>query len=221
MNKSLWTAMLSIAVVLASVGPANAQVAGSVTVDVVVTEMHELARGWSVKKDLLGKAIYNDSGDRIGSVVDLIVAPEKNISYLIIGVGGFVGIGTHDVAVPVARIKDQAGKFVLQGATKESLKSMPRFNYAPQLSKRDKFIAATEEEIATAKRKAADVEKAAADATGDAKTKLDNQVALLRQNMKVAEDKLSEMKRAGKEKWQKFESEVSKAIDHLRQSVEK
>ena len=221
MKKHLLIVMLGIAGALSVVGTVNAQVAGSVTVDVVVTEMREQARGWSVKKDLLGKVIYNDSGEKVGTVVDLIISPEKNISYLIIGAGGFVGMGTHDVAIPVVRIKDQAGRFVMQGATKDSLKAMPKFNYAPQLSKRDKFIAATEEEIAGAKRKAADIEKSAANATGDDKTKLDNQVLILRQNLQAAEDKLTEMKRAGEKKWQKFESEVSKAIDHLRQSIEK
>ena len=59
--------------------------------------------GWSVKKTLMGKTIYNDVGQKIGTVEDLIVSPERNVSYVIVGAGGLVGVGRHDVAIPVAQ----------------------------------------------------------------------------------------------------------------------
>jgi len=43
---------------------------------------------------------------------------------------GFVGLGRHDVAIPVTQLKQQDGKFVLPGATKEAIKALPRFEYA-------------------------------------------------------------------------------------------
>ena len=73
-----------------------------------------------------------DGGDRIGKVDDIIVAPDKAVSYAIIGAGGFLGVGRHDVAIPVSQIKQQSdGKFILAGATKDALKTMPPFEYAP------------------------------------------------------------------------------------------
>jgi sporulation protein YlmC with PRC-barrel domain len=91
--------------------------------------------GWSVKKTLMGKTIYNDAGVKVGKVEDLIISPDKNVSYLIVGAGGFVGIGRHDVAIPVSQIQDKAGKLVLPGATKDTIKGMPEFAYAKDAGK--------------------------------------------------------------------------------------
>jgi len=41
-----------------------------------------------------------------------------------------LGIDRHDVAIPVSQIKQVDGKFVLAGATKDTLKAMPPFEYA-------------------------------------------------------------------------------------------
>jgi hypothetical protein len=49
----------------------------------------------------------------------------------IIGAGGFVGLARHDVAIPIAQLKQaDDGKIVLRGATKQAIKAMPRFEYA-------------------------------------------------------------------------------------------
>ncbi|OYU95858.1 MAG: photosystem reaction center protein H, partial [Burkholderiales bacterium PBB5] len=131
-RNSLNLAALALCGTLLCAGaPTWAQVAGgTTTVDTLVTESTLLAMGWSVKKSLLGKAIYNDAGQKVGKVEDLIVAPDKNVSYVIVGAGGFVGIGRHDVAVSIAQIQPKAGKLVMAGATKDSLKAMPEFAYA-------------------------------------------------------------------------------------------
>jgi len=64
------------------------------------------------------------------AVDDIIVAPDKAVSYAIIGAGGFLGVARHDVAIPVSQLKLQDGKLVLPGATKEALKEDPEFEYA-------------------------------------------------------------------------------------------
>jgi len=107
------------------------QVVGSTQLGVAVAELRDVTTGWSAKRQVLGKTIYNDSGDGIGKVDDIIVAPDKAVSYAIIGAGGFLGAGRHDVAIPVGQLKQQSdGKFVLAGATKDALKAMPPFEYA-------------------------------------------------------------------------------------------
>jgi hypothetical protein len=60
----------------------------------------------------------------------LIVTPSRSLSYAIVGVGGFLGIGEHNVAVPVSKFKQQMGKITLPGATKDALKAAPKFEYA-------------------------------------------------------------------------------------------
>jgi sporulation protein YlmC with PRC-barrel domain len=125
-------AVLALAglVVAGSAGSLGAQVAGSTTIGVSVEELKAVAIGWSAKKKILGKAVYNDKNEKIGVVDDLIVTPDKSVSYAIIGAGGFLGMGKHDVAVPVGQFKEDKGKIVLAGATKDALKAMPKFVYA-------------------------------------------------------------------------------------------
>ena len=106
-----------------------AQTAGSSVVSVSVAELREVATGWSAKKQILGKDVYNDAGDKIGDINDLIVTPSRSLSYAIVGVGGFLGIGEHNVAVPVSKFKQQMGKITLPGATKDALKAAPEFKY--------------------------------------------------------------------------------------------
>jgi len=122
-------AFLSL-MVLAGAADSSAQTAGSSVVSVSVAELREVATGWSAKKQILGKDVYNDTGDKIGDVNDLIVTPSRSLSYAIVGVGGFLGIGEHNVAVPVSKFKQQMGKITLAGATKDALKAAPKFEYA-------------------------------------------------------------------------------------------
>ncbi len=63
---------------------------------------------------------------KVGKVEDLIITPGKFVSYVIIGAGGFVGIGRHDVAVPMAQIVNQDGRITMPGATKDLIKAMTR-----------------------------------------------------------------------------------------------
>ena len=129
--KQIGLSMLTALAVLAAGSPAPAQVAGTTTVGVTVAEMKEVMLGWSAKKQFLGKPLYNDKGEKVGSIDDVIIGPDKtSVSYVIVGAGGFAGLGKHDVAIPVSQIKHEGGKFILPGATKEVIKALPKFEYA-------------------------------------------------------------------------------------------
>jgi sporulation protein YlmC with PRC-barrel domain len=222
MKKALLFATLGIVGTLAAADAATAQVAGSTTTfGVTVTEASEVARGWSVKKGILGKTVYNDAGQKIGSVQDLIITPENHVSYVIVGAGGLIGMGRHDVAMPIAQIHDDGGKIVMPGATKEIVKSMPSFDYANDSTKRDQFVAKAEQDIAKAKNEMAALEKKAATVTGAVKTKLDADVVALKKDLKAAEEKLAQMKHTAGNKWRTFEGDVSAAITRLRKSLDK
>ncbi|HTR08259.1 MAG TPA: PRC-barrel domain-containing protein [Paraburkholderia sp.] len=123
----LTVAAFSAVVVSAS---ANAQIAGSQPLSVSVEQSQALLEGWSVKKSVLGKPVYNDDNAKIGTVRDLIVAPDGSVSAAIVSAGGFLGVGTHDVAVPIASLDVRQGNLYLPGATKEALKATPAFQYA-------------------------------------------------------------------------------------------
>jgi sporulation protein YlmC with PRC-barrel domain len=97
---------------------------------VAVEELKAVALGWSAKKQVLDQSVYNEQKQRVGKIDDLIIAPDTAVSFVIVGAGGFVGLGRHDVAIPVSQLKQQDGKFVLPGATKEAIKALPNFEYA-------------------------------------------------------------------------------------------
>jgi sporulation protein YlmC with PRC-barrel domain len=132
MKRKVLTAIAAASVLLTGATTSiSQQVVGSTQLGVAVAELRDVTTGWSAKRQVLGKTVYNDSGDGIGKVDDIIVAPDKAVSYAIIGAGGFLGVGRHDVAIPVSQIKQQSdGKFILAGATKDALKAMPPFEYA-------------------------------------------------------------------------------------------
>jgi sporulation protein YlmC with PRC-barrel domain len=92
--------------------------------------MKEIAHGWSAKKTILGNEIYNDNKEKIGKVEDIIIAPDKTVSYVIIEVGSFLGMGGHYVAIPIGPFKQEGDKLILPGATKEVIKGLSKFEYA-------------------------------------------------------------------------------------------
>ena len=134
--KKVQAVMLAVAVMMFTFGfkQAEAQtpppVAGGVVIGVTVTEIAVLANGWSAKKQILGQDVYNDKNEKVGQVYDIIIAPDKAVSYGIIAAGGFLAIDKHDVAIPANQFKMQDGKIVLPGATKDAIKAIPTFQYA-------------------------------------------------------------------------------------------
>jgi len=121
---------LSCVILLASADYAAAQIAGSTRLGVAVEEMRAVAVGWSAKKQILRQSVYNEQNQKVGTIDDLIIAPDTSVSFVIVGAGGFVGLGKHDVAIPVNQLKQQDNKFVLPGATKDAIKALPKFEYA-------------------------------------------------------------------------------------------
>lgn len=97
--------------------------------DVGVIELDVITAGWSARKDIIGKPVYNDQNQRIGKIDDIIITPDNAVSFAIIGAGGFLGIGKHDVVIPVDHIESVDNRYVIPGATKAALKALPAFKY--------------------------------------------------------------------------------------------
>jgi hypothetical protein len=102
-------------------------IAGSSTAAIAVVDVQTLYSGYSVKDQILGRQIFNDKGERVGHVADLIVAPDKVATYAIVGTGGFLDLGEHLTAVPVGQFTIRDGQIVLPNAARQSLEAMPRF----------------------------------------------------------------------------------------------
>lgn len=108
---------------------AFAQVAGAQPLGVSVEVSTAIVEGWSVKKSILNKPVLNDEGARVGVVHDIIVAPDRSVSFAIIAANQFLGVSHHDVAIPIEQLDFVGGKLVLAGATKAAIKALPEFQY--------------------------------------------------------------------------------------------
>jgi sporulation protein YlmC with PRC-barrel domain len=70
---------------------------------------------WRASK-MVGLSVYNDSNESIGSISDMLTDKSGNIKAVVIGVGGFLGIGEHLVAVPIDKVKFVNEPIVYTGA---------------------------------------------------------------------------------------------------------
>jgi len=85
--------------------------------------------GFSAKRHVLGQKVYNDKGQLIGKIEDLILA-KRTVSHVVVGVGGFLGLATYAVAIPVAEFIRRDGKILLPFASEDAIRSLPSFEYA-------------------------------------------------------------------------------------------
>jgi sporulation protein YlmC with PRC-barrel domain len=109
-------------------GLAAACVAGTERRVFKETDTSRAINGVSAKRQLLGQKVYNDQGDMVGKIEDLILT-KKVVTYAIVGAGGFLGLGTHDVAIPAGKFLRDEERVVLPDASNEALRDMPRFEY--------------------------------------------------------------------------------------------
>ena len=79
-----------------------------------------------------GSAVYGSDGKKLGSIAAVLMKPDsKQIDRLVVGEGGVLGIGTHDVALPVDQFSWDADKDGFRLAkTADDLKSMPEWKAA-------------------------------------------------------------------------------------------
>jgi sporulation protein YlmC with PRC-barrel domain len=96
---------------------------------------------WRASK-LIGSSVYGSDNKSIGEINDVIVAGDGNIKAVVVGVGGFLGVGEKSVAIPfdslnVTRKADSSSiDKITVSFGKDELKNAPKFAYyeAPKSS---------------------------------------------------------------------------------------
>jgi sporulation protein YlmC with PRC-barrel domain len=77
--------------------------------------------------------VYDPNNNKIGEVMDVLLDKSGRVTSLIVGVGGFLGAGEKDVAVPFDAVrvtnKDKGKYTLVMNTTKDDLKSAPGFKY--------------------------------------------------------------------------------------------
>ena len=90
-----------------------------------LSTMHWLA------SDLYKADVYDNAEEKIGVVTDLIMDNSGNVTTAVVGVGGFLGAGKKDVAVPFKDLKvvSRDGKdWLVLDKSKEDLKAAPAYD---------------------------------------------------------------------------------------------
>ena len=126
LRTSGWMIWTALAFALAA-GPALPQAA----VQLVKVDLSVVAKGYRMSK-LIGSSVINDKSEKIGTIDDVIADKDKKqLSFAVLQVGGFLGVGGHLVAVPYDSlvIDDTGQKITLPGASKDELKKLSQFNY--------------------------------------------------------------------------------------------
>lgn len=110
--------------------PAAANSTMAATTDTYLTEQ---SASQISANNFIGQSVYTSGDDSIGEINDLIIEEKGGIVAAVIGVGGFLGIGEKDVAVPMSKITvtrdaDDANELRLTTMeTAETLKAAPEF----------------------------------------------------------------------------------------------
>jgi sporulation protein YlmC with PRC-barrel domain len=104
--------------------------------------------GEHLASNIIGEAVYNGNGqdaERIGDVNDLVVDKDGKIKSVVVGVGGFLGIGEKNVALDFTELKwndpvasgtaadgsttaSTGDRWLVTAATKDSLQALPDFD---------------------------------------------------------------------------------------------
>ena len=97
-------------------------------------DVRTIGTGFRASK-IIGSTVVNDRNETIGKVDDLLVTQSGAAgggNYVVLSVGGFLGVGSKLVAIRYDQLRPDPDKseFILPGATKESLRSLPDYAYA-------------------------------------------------------------------------------------------
>jgi len=82
--------------------------------------------------DWYKQSVYDPSNNKIGEIDDVLLSPDGKVNALIVGVGGFLGMGEKHVALPFNAVKPTAkdGKVYLTlNTTRDALKAAPGLKY--------------------------------------------------------------------------------------------
>jgi sporulation protein YlmC with PRC-barrel domain len=63
-----------------------------------------LKGNWRSSK-LMGLDVYNEANEKLGDINELLVDKSGKVSAVVIGIGGFLGMGEHDIAVSMDKLK--------------------------------------------------------------------------------------------------------------------
>ncbi|MEQ1937871.1 PRC-barrel domain-containing protein [Mesorhizobium sp. CN5-321] len=91
----------------------------------------------SLATNIVGESVYNGTGDdaeSIGKVSDIVFDKDGTAKSMVIGVGGFLGVGTKNVAFDYDKLKwaeKNGDRWLVAETSKEALTALPEFDKTP------------------------------------------------------------------------------------------
>ena len=107
MKKLFAAALLSAAVFSVPANAQSPQPTDRAAPAATTAGSHEkmaLKGNWRASK-LMGLDVYNDANEKLGDINELILDKNGKVAAVVIGVGGFLGMGEHDIAVSMDKLK--------------------------------------------------------------------------------------------------------------------
>ena len=92
---------------------------------------------------IIGETVYNGTGDdaeNIGEVKDIVIGEDGSMQAVVVGVGGFLGIGAKEVAVDFAQLdwaERDGDRWLVAPMTKEQLDAAAAYDESSYAEKRD------------------------------------------------------------------------------------
>lgn len=80
-------------------------------------------------EELIGRNVVNRKGEDLGEVEGLVIQPQKEEVHAVVSIGGFLGIGDRDVAIPIEQLQIGTDNVTLMSQqTKEQLEVLPEYD---------------------------------------------------------------------------------------------
>jgi len=128
MKKTMLLASAAIIGVMLLATHANAQGVPQ-SVEITKVDVQKVAAGYRASK-VIGSSVVNDENQTIGKIDDLLVTRDGKEPYVVLSIGGFLGMGTRMGVIRYDSLKFADNKIVLPGGTKDGLKMLPAFQYS-------------------------------------------------------------------------------------------
>lgn len=125
--------LVSVAMIGAGVFAAQVNAQGTPqSAEITKVDIQTVAAGYRAS-EVIGSSVRNDAGETIGKIDDLLVTRDGKEPYVVLSVGGFLGMGNRLVVIRYDNLMFSAdNNIVLPGGSKDGLKTLPKFEYSKE-----------------------------------------------------------------------------------------
>ena len=165
---TLATALAMAALPMAGIASAQTSTAPTAAVPFITKQP---ANEW-LARVFIGASVQNTAGEAVGDINDLVFNPQGHISTVVLGIGGFLGMGERNVAIPYSALSFKAGgkgeRLIVVALSKDALMKAPVFT-ATEMTLLDKVENKATEIGRTTVEKAVELKDKAAEKIEDMK----------------------------------------------------